>query len=128
MYVSQSLSPQSLHRLSFPYHYTLLFVLSLHLTIPHHPHPLAKPHKPQLSPTQAPILLAAKTEVEKSFESDKWALINKKMEQLGADTYPTAFLQKKWKELDAQKDLVAAENEDVEMGDEKEDGELEASA
>ncbi|KAL9611766.1 MAG: hypothetical protein Q9167_003616 [Letrouitia subvulpina] len=46
-------------------------------------------------------LRQAKVEVETDFERKKWAKIVAAMEANGADKYPHAFLEKKWKEMAA---------------------------
>ncbi|KAL9103048.1 MAG: hypothetical protein Q9163_001878 [Psora crenata] len=64
-------------------------------------------------------LFTAKTQVERDFETSKWALIAGVMVQKGGDDYPVEFLKKQWKELEAKGGLNAleAKADEDEVGD-----------
>ena len=70
-----------------------------------------------LQPGEDAILLTAMDEIERKYQNEKWALCATEMEAKGADKYPTAFIQKKFKELVAKgiengNSAVAADDED----------------
>ncbi|KAI4250951.1 MAG: hypothetical protein LQ352_005161 [Teloschistes flavicans] len=64
--------------------------------------------KPPLTPEQKEILLAAKHEVETNWKNSKWVSIAVKMEENGAKKYPTEFLQKEFKKIQAEAAATAA--------------------
>ena len=78
------------------------FPHSIHLS---QTHPLTN-HSTQ----QHQHLLLAKKEIEDAFATGFWANVAANMERRGAAKYPTAFLQKTFKELEAagKTDIVAA--------------------
>ncbi|KAM0794948.1 hypothetical protein BDR22DRAFT_635103 [Usnea florida] len=63
-------------------------------------------------------LLIAKKEIEDAFATSLWANVAASMERRGAGKYPTAFLQKTFKELDAagKTAIVAANTNDNRTG------------
>ena len=65
------------------------------------------------------ILIAAKLQVEKKFKNDRWGLIAAEMESKGADKYPIAFLEKKYRELIAERPVAngAGGEDDDGMGE-----------
>ena len=70
-----------------------------------------KPHQLTTHSTQQhQHLLLAKKEIEDAFATGFWANVAAAMERRGAAKYPTAFLQKTFKELEAagKTDIAAA--------------------
>ncbi len=63
---------------------------------------LFSPKLPPLTNTkQDALLVYAKLEVEKSLESSKWDMISSTLHKRSGNKYPSAFLVKKFKELEA---------------------------
>ncbi|KAL9575865.1 MAG: hypothetical protein Q9212_007620, partial [Teloschistes hypoglaucus] len=61
------------------------------------------------------ILLAAKHEVEANWKNSKWVSIAAKMEEKGAKKYPTEFIQKEFKKLEAEA-AAAIANTAIDVG------------
>lgn len=68
------------------------------------------------------MLWAAKDEVEKKFEAEKWALVQKKMESHGAaGRYSTAFLTKQYKKLELNGGPAATDDGDPAASEDADD-------
>ncbi|KAL9128908.1 MAG: hypothetical protein Q9217_002498 [Psora testacea] len=58
--------------------------------------------------SQALHLLTAKTQVERDFEANKWALVANAIVKKGGGDYPVEFLKRQWRDLEGKGGLAAA--------------------